>query len=31
VQSVRMDVRALGTRNDSGGAADRVDLVLLDR
>jgi outer membrane protein OmpA-like peptidoglycan-associated protein len=31
VPSVRMDVRALGSRNDSGGPADRVDVVLLDR
>jgi|SRR5579885_1538464 len=31
VPGVRMDVRALGDRNDNGGPADRVDVVLLDR
>lgn len=31
VQSVRMDVRALGNRTEGGGPADRVDLVILDR
>lgn len=31
VPSVRMDVRALGNQNNSGGPADRVDVVILDR
>jgi hypothetical protein len=31
VQSVRMDVRALGNRNAGDGPADRVDLVIVDR
>jgi outer membrane protein OmpA-like peptidoglycan-associated protein len=31
VPGIRMDVRALGNRNDSGGPADRVDVVILDR
>jgi len=30
VHSFRMDVRALGNRNEDGGPADRVDLILLD-
>jgi outer membrane protein OmpA-like peptidoglycan-associated protein len=31
VSSVRMDVRALGDRNDGAGPPDRVDLVVTDR
>lgn len=31
VSSVRMDVRALGNRNESGGPADRVDVLIVDR
>jgi outer membrane protein OmpA-like peptidoglycan-associated protein len=31
VPGLRMDVRALGNRNDDGGPADRVDVVILDR
>jgi outer membrane protein OmpA-like peptidoglycan-associated protein len=31
VSSVRMDVRALGNRNESGGPADRVDVMIVDR
>ena len=31
VPSVRMDVRALGNRNEGGGPADRVDVMILDR
>jgi len=31
VPAVRMDVRALGNRNDDGGPGDRVDVVILDR
>ncbi len=31
VQSVRMDVRALGNRDVGDGPADRVDLVIVDR
>jgi len=31
VPNSRMDVRALGNRNDNGGPLDRVDIVLLDR
>lgn len=31
VQSVRMDVRALGNSNAGDGPADRVDLVIVDR
>jgi outer membrane protein OmpA-like peptidoglycan-associated protein len=30
VESIRMNVRALGDRNDGAGPADRVDLVILD-
>jgi len=30
VHSFRMDVRALGNRNEDNGPADRVDLILLD-
>jgi outer membrane protein OmpA-like peptidoglycan-associated protein len=31
VRSARMEVRALGSRSDGGGPADRVDIVVLDR
>jgi outer membrane protein OmpA-like peptidoglycan-associated protein len=31
IAGVRMDVRALGNRDDDGGPADRVDVVILDR
>jgi len=31
VPSVRMDVRALGNRNEGGGPADRVDVMIVDR
>lgn len=31
VPSVRMDVRALGNRNEGGGPADRVDVTIVDR
>ncbi|HTZ81214.1 MAG TPA: OmpA family protein [Stellaceae bacterium] len=31
VRSTRIDVRALGNRPDSGGPADRVDIVAVDR
>ncbi len=30
VPSVRMDVRALGARNDGTGPPDRVDVVIVD-
>lgn len=31
VRSTRIDVRALGSRPDGGGAPDRVDIVALER
>ncbi|HUN48176.1 MAG TPA: OmpA family protein [Stellaceae bacterium] len=31
VRSTRIDVRALGNRPDSGGPADRVDIVAVER